>query len=88
MNQTATLGIAIGFGVFIVGGLARAYMDFAANGRRMFYLVRRGKTESNYWKLVKERRAPVWPLLLSSICIPLGILVFLGSIIWNNHVQR
>jgi hypothetical protein len=88
MNETAMLGVAIGFAVFLAGGLARAYMDFAANGRRMFYLLRRGSTESNYRKLIKERRASVWPLVLSSTCIPLGILIVFGSIIWNNHLRR
>jgi hypothetical protein len=70
--------------MFCVGGLARAYMDFAANGTRMFYDLRRGNTESSYWKMIKERRAPAWPFFLSVVLIPLGIAVVFGSIIWSN----
>jgi hypothetical protein len=71
-----------------VGGLARAYMDFAANGMRMFYDFRRGNTESSYWKLIRERHAPAWPFILSVVFIPLGIAVVFGSIIWSNHLRH
>lgn len=84
MQESAKVWVAIGFGIFCVGGVARAYMDFAANGMRMFYKFRRGNTELSYWRLIKERNAPTLPLILSVICIPLGILVVFGAIIWVN----
>jgi hypothetical protein len=88
VQGSAKLGIAIGFAMFCVGGLARAYMDFAANGMRMFYDFRRGNTESSYWKLIRERHAPAWPFILSVVFIPLGIAVVFGSIIWSNHLRH
>ena len=84
----AKLGFAIGLVIFCVGGLARVYMDFTANGIRMAYDFRRGNTESSYWKLIKERGAPAWPFFLSVVLIPLGIAVVFGSIIWSNHQRH
>ncbi len=88
MQSTPELGIAIGFAIFCVGGFARIKMDYAANGMRMFHDFRRGNTEKAYWKLIKEHRAPAWPFFLSIVCVPLGVVVLFGSIIWSNHLRH
>ena len=88
MHESPIPGVLIGFGIFCVGGLARAYMDFAAHGMRMFSDFRRGNTEVSYWRLVKQRRAKVWPFVVCVVCIPLGIVVAFGSIIWSNHLRN
>lgn len=84
----AMVGVATGFAIFCVGGVARAYMDFSANGMKMFSDFRRGNTELAYWKLVKEGHAPVLPFFLSVVCIPLGVVIAFGSILWSNHVTH
>lgn len=76
------VGVAIGFVVACVGGAARAYMDWSANGDRMFHDLWRGNTELSYWKLIKKHYAPVWPLLLCVVCVPLGVVIMVSSIIW------
>lgn len=88
MSLVPIPGFWIGFALFCVGGAARAYMDFAAHGKRVFYDLKRGNTEVNYWRLVKVRRAPVWPLFVSSIGILLGFATAFGSIIWHNHLRH
>jgi hypothetical protein len=84
MHQPPFPGILIGFAIFCVGGVARAYMDFAAHGMKMFSDFRRGNTEVNYWRLVKQRRASAWPFFVDVVCIPLGVVVAFGSIIWSR----
>jgi hypothetical protein len=86
MQESAKMWAAIGFGIFCVGGVARVYMDFAANGMNMFRKFQRGNTELGYWRLVKERNAPALPLFLSVVCIPVGILIVFGAItLVNKH---
>jgi hypothetical protein len=82
------LSIAIGFIIFCIGGAARVYMDFSVNGWRAAYDLKRGNTELTYWRLVKQRGAPVVPLIVSVTCISLGILIVFGSILWINHLRR
>lgn len=82
------LWMAAGFAMFCVGGAAHVYMDFALNGIKMAYDIRRGSPEFRYWKLIKERRASVWPFLLSVVFIPLGFAIMVASIIWSNHLRR
>jgi hypothetical protein len=88
MHHTAILGVWIGFAIFCVGGIARAYMDFAAHGMRMFYDFRRENTERAYWRLVKQHRALAWPFFISIVCVPLGIVMVFGSIIWSNKLGQ
>jgi|HubBroStandDraft_5_1064220.scaffolds.fasta_scaffold326952_1 hypothetical protein len=77
----------IGFVVFTVGGAARAYMDFTVNGWRMFYDFRRGNTERTYKSLIDRSGGNRWPLIVSYVCIPLGIAIVFGSIILSNHLK-
>jgi hypothetical protein len=85
MFQSPLPGLIIGLAIFCVGGVARAYMDFAAHGMKKFSNFRRGNTEAKYWRLVKQRRARAWPLFVSVVCIPLGVIVVFGSILWSNN---
>jgi hypothetical protein len=79
--------LVIGFVVFTVGGAARAYMDFTVNGWSMFYKFRRGNTERNYKNLIDQSGGHRWPLIVSYVCIPLGIAIVFGSILLSNHLK-
>ena len=82
------LSIAMGFIVSCIGVAARVYMDFSVNGWRAAYDLKRGSTELTYWRLVKQKGAPAWPLIINVTSIPLGILIVFGSIVWINHLRR
>jgi hypothetical protein len=43
-----------------------------------------GSTEKRYMRLMHEQGAPAWPLFVTILCIPLGIAVFFGAIVWFN----
>jgi hypothetical protein len=88
MHQSPLPGLIIGFAISCVGVFARVYMDFAEHGMKMFSTLRRGNTEVSYWRLVKQRRARAWPLFVSVVCIPLGVIVVFGSILWSNVHRR
>ena len=78
----------LGFAVFCIGILARTYMNRVLNNGRLWGVEKGRSTELRYLQLVRKRRAPAWPLTVSVICIPLGIAVMFGSILWNNHLRR
>jgi hypothetical protein len=88
MYQSPIPGVLIGFAVFCVGGVPRAYMDFAASGMKMFSDFRGGNTEVNYGRLVKQRRVRAWPFYVCVVCVPLGIVIVFGSILWSNHLKH
>jgi hypothetical protein len=88
LTDRFSLSIATGFIVFCIGGVARAYMDFAVNGWKMFYVLRRGNTELAYWRLRRQQQAPAWPLFVALTCMPLGIIILVGSIIFSDHLRR
>jgi hypothetical protein len=86
MLTRAHLGIFIGFGIACVGFIALNYVNFSLQntlGFRGFRSLTRGE----YWRAVKKRRGSPWPLITASICIPLGIVIVFGTIIYNNHVR-
>lgn len=83
MSRQFALMISLGFLLFIIGGLARTYMNFRLNNH-----LWRGQggqsTERRYSRLIKEKKAPVLPLILAVTLMPLGIAMVFGTIIWHN----
>lgn len=79
--------LALGFIVSCVGIFARIYMDRSVNRARPLGAHRGSNTELTYLHLVKQHRAPSWPLFLAASCIPLGFVIIFGAILWNNHLR-
>jgi hypothetical protein len=75
--------LAIGFIIFTVGAAARIYMDLRLRGSSRVGMSRGGLTERNYRQLMKDQDVPRWPLVLSLSCIPLGVVLVFGAIIWS-----
>jgi len=72
--------------MFCVGILARTYMNLTIN-KGQLWGGRRGVTELAYARLIKERHAPTWPLIVTVVCVPIGIAVMFAAIAWNNHLK-
>jgi NADH:ubiquinone oxidoreductase subunit 5 (subunit L)/multisubunit Na+/H+ antiporter MnhA subunit len=87
MSREFVLMISLGFFLFIIGGLARTYMNFRLNGH-----LWRGQggqsTERKYSRLIKGRNAPVLPLVMAVTLMPLGIAMVFGTIIWHNRHRQ
>lgn len=70
----------IGFAVFAVGGALRMYIQIRARGLTGL-TIRDSVVMDSYRTLVREGRAPLWPLPLSYVFILLGISIVFGSIL-------
>ena len=68
----------IGFALFAIGGAFRIYIQMHARGLAGFTAR---NVVASYRKLVRDGRAPLWPLLASYVFIFMGILVVFGSIL-------
>lgn len=72
----------VGFGIACVGFMAlnmshrMRQQGFTRNPRRLS-LVRD-------WGLIKQH-VGVWPLVIAAVCIPAGIIMTFGAILYNNH---
>jgi hypothetical protein len=62
-------------------------MDFSSRNGRLWGGQSARNTELSYMRLVKETHAPAWPLYVSWTCVPLGIAVMFGAILWHNHLK-
>jgi len=83
MSRPFVLMISLGFLLFTVGGLARTYMNFRLNDH--LWRGQSGQsTERRYSRLIKERKAPVLPLVMAVTLMPLGVAMVFGTIIWHN----
>jgi hypothetical protein len=70
--------LVLGFALFGTGALARWHMNNLLEREEMGHHPLQW-TERAYVKLMRERRAPRWPLVMTVICLPAGvILAFLG----------
>lgn len=74
-------GPAAGMLLFLSGGLCRTYMLIRVRGWQGYLSWQMGLADE-YEKLVKEKKAPLWPLPASFLCAISGILLIFGSIIW------
>lgn len=79
MFDVTFIGGYLGVGIFGVGVYAQRYMHARIVGGSHPLKIVRSFT-GKYIALIREGKAPVWPLILFGICIPLGIVVAFGSI--------
>lgn len=84
MDKHLGLMLTVGFIIFCIGIIARSYMTIRANGGVLFRVTPSGSTEVDYMKLVREGRAPLWPLIVSTVCIIAGIVIIFGSLFWTG----
>jgi hypothetical protein len=86
MSEDANALLWIGFAIASAGFAALNFMNFAVRrhqrGRDLRHI-----TKAEYLRLVKERWAWPWPFYTAAICIPVGIIVALGAIVYNNHMK-
>jgi hypothetical protein len=81
MSPFFAFWLAISVVIFLCGGVARTYENFKISQSS----VRDWDTwitERRYMRLVRESGAPLWPVVVASICLPLGMLVGFASAIW------
>ncbi len=83
MTSQLVAMVSLGFALFVVGGLARTYMNLRLN-RHLWRGQAGQSTERRYIRLIKERKAPVLPLVLTLTLMPLGIVLVFGAIVWHN----
>ena len=67
-----------------VGTTFRAYVLIRAKGLRGF-TTRNSVVIGSYRELVKEGRAPLWPLIMSYVFITLGISMMAGAILFGKN---
>jgi hypothetical protein len=80
MSFRFVLMLAFGVAVFIVGGLSRTYENIKIS-QSSVHNWGTWSTELRYMRLVRELGAPLWPLIVASVCIPLGILIGFAAIL-------
>jgi hypothetical protein len=86
MSEGPKVLLSIGFGIACIGFAALNYMNFSLQ-KHYRHGVWPRVTLKEYWRLVKERWVWRWPLYLAAICIPVGIVMTFGAIIYNNHMK-
>ena len=79
--------LALGLIVSCIGVFARIYMDISLSHAHLSDSQKRRNTELRYFHLIKQRGVPAWPLVVAISCIPLGIVIIFGAIVWNNHLR-
>ena len=81
MRDHTWLLCVVGMMVFGVGGFARQYMVVRLYGWKGYLSSQRELTDK-YRALVRGEGAPSWPLVMSPLCIALGIIIIFGAILW------
>jgi hypothetical protein len=81
--MTDLTGICVfgGLGIFTLGIHGLRYMQARVVGGWNKIRIIRGLT-GKYEILVRESNAPLWPLVVYRVCIPLGIALTFSSILW------
>lgn len=74
-------GALLGLLVFGVGAAGRTYMNSIVKRSLHPKWSWRRFTEREYLQLIRTRSAPVWPLVLTAVCIPLGWVIMFASIL-------
>jgi hypothetical protein len=78
--------LVFGVVLFGVGALARTYMNIVISRSPLAGSSGTRSTELRYKRLIREQGAGVWPLVVTVIFTPLGILIAFAAVIWNNHI--
>lgn len=81
MSFLYALGLSIGAVIFLAGTIARTYENIKIS-QSSVHNWDTWVTERRYMRLVREEGAPLWPVIIASICLPLGMLVGFVSAIW------
>ena len=84
MAERSVLMLAFGFGLFVIGGLARTYMNIRIAQAQSNDTTTRS-TEIRYMRLVRNNGASLWPLIIAVVLMPLGVILTFAAIIWNNY---
>jgi hypothetical protein len=82
-GQKTWLLCVLGFAVFSIGGIARMNMVIRLNGWAG-YLSRQKNLTKNYRLLMEKEDAPGWPIIVSSVCSPLGIVIVFSAILLSK----
>lgn len=77
--------LACGMVVFTVGGLARTYMNIVISRSSVSGNWRSRSTELRYRQLIREQGVPSWPLIVTVVLVPLGIITAFAAIVLSNH---
>jgi hypothetical protein len=86
MSNRFVLMLASGFIVFGIGGLSRTYMNILISQSLLSDGSNARSTELRYKRLIREKGARVWPLIVTVICVPLGILLVFTAIVGSNYL--
>lgn len=81
MFNATIAGTLLGFGISALGVHGRRYMQARVFGGWNRVRITRDLT-AKYRTLIREGKAPLWPLMLFRVCLPLGIIIIFASILW------
>ena len=79
--------IILGFVIFGVGAVTRMYMNFKIK-RFMPSRSILASTEIGYWRLMRERKVPLWPFLTTCLCLPMGIVGVFAGVLMSGVQSR
>jgi hypothetical protein len=83
MDAGSNALLVLGFLTFGLGGLARTYMNRQIR-KRMPSRSIWASTEIGYWRLVQDRQAPKWPLFVTLVCLPVGVVLVFTAVIISS----
>lgn|GEM_PF-5363620 len=63
---------------FVVCGIGMYFMTY----------VEHRLNRSRFPGSTNRASSPVWPLYVAFTCIPLGIVIMFGAIVWRNHLPK
>jgi hypothetical protein len=86
MSNRFVLMLPSGFIVFVIGGLSRTYMNVLIGQSPLSDGSNARSTEIRYKCLIREKGARAWPLVVTVICVPLGILLAFAAIVGSNYL--
>jgi hypothetical protein len=86
MAHLSDIGLILGIVVFGIGALARTYMNILISRSPLSGGSPTRSTERKYMRLIREHGAKAWPLWVTVILMPLGIILAFGAIIWSNRM--
>jgi hypothetical protein len=85
MNADQTwLLCVVGIVVFWIGGMARMYMVVRLQGWAGYLSSQKNLTK-RYRLLIETKHAPRWPMIVSSVCLPLGVVIVFGAILVSKQ---
>jgi hypothetical protein len=85
MPNTTIVGALSGLGIFALGVHGLRYMQARVLGGWNRVKVVHDLT-GKYRVLIREAKAPLWPLILYWVCSPLGIVVAFGAILLTKRL--